>query len=128
MNDKVETKVFSVESANFHINKTNPPQLVVTAAGHVNSSGWSFGRLIPWIYVDRPADGIQDFDFVATAPTGIVLTVISPISGDGSIELQDWMTGIRVHSSTSRIEVLFEDISRVAEARHISEMGFPQPA
>lgn len=128
MYDKVETKVFSIESAHFHIHKSQPAQLVVSAAGQVNSSGWSLGRLIPWTYVVPPVDGIQDFDFVANAPSGIVLWIISPISGDGIIEFQEWMTGIRVHSSTNVIVETFERTSQVADVKNITNTGFPQPA
>lgn len=123
----MEAKVYSAESACFHINKSNPPQLVVSASGQVNSSGWSNGRLIPWVYVDQPADGIQDFDFVATAPSGFVLWVISPIGGEGTIEMQDWMKGIRIHSSSNKIEVMLDDSSCAVESRVISTMAIPQP-
>lgn len=123
----MEAKVYSVESACFHINKSNPPQLVVNASGQVNSSGWSNGRLIPWVYVDQPADGIQDFDFVATAPSGVVLWVISPIGGDGTIEMRDWMKGVRIHSSSNKVEVMLDDSSCAVESRVISTMAIPQP-
>lgn len=54
-------------------------------------------------------DGIQDFDFVAEAPTGIVLWVMSVISGDGDIVLESWMKGARVHSATNSITVLLNE-------------------
>ena len=123
----MEAKVYSVQSACFHINKTNPPQLMVSAAGQVNSSGWSNGKLIPWVYIDPPSDGIQDFDFVATAPSGVVLWVISPISGEGTIEMENWIKGIRIHASSSKIEVMLDDDSCAVDSRIISTMGIPQP-
>ena len=123
----MEAKVYSVESTCFHINKSIPPQLVVTASGQVNSSGWSNGRLIPWVYVEQPADGIQDFDFVATSPSGVVLWVISPIGGNETIEMQDWITGIRIHSSSDKVEVMLDDPSCAVESRVISTMAIPQP-
>lgn len=123
----MEAKIYSVQTGCFHINKSNPPQLVVNAAGQVNSSGWSNGKLLPWVYVVPPADGIQDFDFVATAPSGIVLWVISPIGGEGTIELENWMKGVRIHTSSNSIEVMLDDKSCVVESRIISTMGIPQP-
>jgi hypothetical protein len=123
----MEAKIYSVQSVYFHINKSNPPQLVVSAAGQVNSSGWSNGKLIPWIYIDQPADGIQDFDFVATAPSGMVLWVISPIGGEGIIELENWMKGVRVHTASNKSEIMLEDDSHSVDSRIISTMGIPQP-
>ena len=113
----MDAKIYSAERACFHINKINPPQLVVEAVGTVNSSGWSGGRLVPYSYVTPPADGIQDFDFLALAPSGMVLWAMQPITGHASIELSPWMKGVRIHTSTNAIEVLFEDTSCAVEAR-----------
>jgi len=115
----MEAKVYSVQSAFFHISNNNPPLLMVTAAGQVNSTGWSDGKLIPWVYVDQPADGIQDFDFVATAPSGEVLWVMRPIVGEGTIELADWIKGVRIHASSNKIEVMLDDASCSVEMRTI---------
>jgi hypothetical protein len=103
--------VSSVKSVCFSINKSNPPQLGVTASGTVSSSGWSDANLIPRVYVAQPEDGIQEFDFVASAPTGTVLWVISPLSSDCTIQLESWMVGIRVHSATGSITALLSDPS-----------------
>lgn len=101
--------VSSVKTVCFSINKSNPPQLAVNASGSVNSSGWKGGALVPRVYVMQPQDGVQDFDFVAEAPNGIVLWVISAISGDGCIELEPWIKGVRVHSATNSITALLNE-------------------
>lgn len=101
--------VSSVKTVCFSINKSNPPQLSVSASGAVNSSGWNGGALLPRVYVLPPQDGIQDFDFVAEAPTGIVLWKKSAISGDGGVVLESWMKGARVHAATNSITVLLTD-------------------
>ncbi|QNH77510.1 hypothetical protein GGD92_04360 [Pseudomonas protegens] len=101
--------ISSVQTVCFSINKSNPPQLSVTAAGTVNSSGWSGGALIPRIYVAPPQDGIQEFDFVAEAPSGVVLWVMSPISGDGTIQMAQWMEGVRVYSATNFVSALLSE-------------------
>jgi len=124
----MDAKVYSVSKVYFHINKSNPPQLVVNAHGQVNSSCWSNGRLIPWMYVNKPADGVQDYDFVATAPHGKVLWLVSPIAGDGAVMLEDWMKGIRVHASSNKSEVMLDDASASVESRTISTIGIPQPS
>lgn len=98
-----------VKSVCFSIDKSNPPQLAVNAIGTVNSSGWKNGVLVPVVYVVQPLDGIQDFHFVADAPAGIVLWVMSPISGDGKIELESWMKGVRIHSATNSLVVLLNE-------------------
>lgn len=105
----MDAKVFLVEKVCFHIEKINPPQLVVQAVGQVNSSGWTNGRLTPYVYVSPPDDGIQDFDFIATAPDGIVLWVMSPITGIGVIPLPPWAKGVRVHGSSNDVEVMLDD-------------------
>lgn len=106
-------KVSSVNTLCFSLNKSNPIKLSVSALGSVNSSGWTSGALIPAVYVTTPADGIQDFDFVAVPPAGIVLWIISPISGDGTIELEDWMRGVRVHAATGSLTALLSETSCV---------------
>ena len=57
----------------------------------------------------RPQDGVQDFDFIAEAPKGIVLWIISPISGDGDTELEPWMKGVRVNAATNSVTVLLDE-------------------
>jgi len=123
----MEAKIYSVQTVCFAINKSNPPQLVLSAIGEANSSGWSNGKLIPWVYVDQPSDGIQDFDFVATAPNGMVLWMITPIAGEGIIELESWMKGVRIHTSSNKIEIMLDDESCAVGSRIISEIGIPQP-
>lgn len=112
--------VLDVQSVCFSIRKTNPPQLFVSAAGTVNSSGWSGGRLIPRVYIQPPEDGIQDLDFVATPPTGMVLWVVTPISASTSFNLEDWMKGVRIHASNGHAEALLEDESCAAELRSMA--------
>lgn len=101
--------VSSVKSVCFSIDKSNPPQLAVNAIGTVNSSGWKNSVLEPAVYVVQPLDGIQDFYLNADAPVGTVLWVMSPITGDGRIELEPWIKGIRVHSATNSIAVLLNE-------------------
>ncbi|EOU3287236.1 hypothetical protein ACNVJQ_005132 [Vibrio harveyi] len=122
----MEAKIYSVSSACFHLNKSNPPQLIISAAGQVNSSGWNNGRLVPWIYVAPPSDGIQDFDFIATSPEGVVLWMLMPISGQGTIELPGWATGVRIHSSSNKVEVNLDDANCAVDFRAVSPIAVPQ--
>lgn len=122
----MKAKIYSVKSASFHINKSNPPQLEIVAVGEVNSTGWSDGQLTPWVYVVPPKDGIQDFDFVASAPRGIVLWVITPIVGYGTFELDSWVKGFRIHTSSSSITVMLEDDKCLVDSISVSELGIPK--
>lgn len=88
-------------------NKRKPLLVVVEAEGTVSSSGWSNGQLVPRVYVKPPADGIQDFDFLAEKPTGIVLWVLSAITGHGEIEMAPWMRGVRIHGQHNSVEHRF---------------------
>ena len=103
--------VSSVDSVCFSINKSNPPQLSISSLGKVNSSGWSAAKLNPRVYTTVPVDGIQEFDFVADAPTGPVLWVMRPVSADITSQLETWMIGVRVYAATGSISALLNDPS-----------------
>lgn len=100
-------KIMKVLRANITIYKTKPPVLCIDAAGTVPTGGWTNGRLVPYIYVTFPTDGIWDFDFVADEPAGIVTQVISVISA--TYVWPDYpagLKGVRIHSSTNKLEEL----------------------
>jgi hypothetical protein len=71
-------KMLDVQRVHLAIRKTNPPQLHIAADGTARSTGYTTPTLIPYVYVTPPADGIYDFDFVATPPDGIVPQVLTP--------------------------------------------------
>ena len=109
------SNVASVTSVCFHLNKSNPPELVVSASGTVGSSGWKDFRLFPVTYIVQPPDGIQDFEFEGTPPTGMALQVIRHISGDGSMPLELWMKGVRVHGANNSVVAMFDDAACAVE-------------
>jgi len=105
-------RIYSIESVKIHIKKSNPSKLGISSVGTVSSSGWTNPHLSPRVYVVPPSDGIQDFDFNAQEPQGIVLPVMLPIS---AAQLTDkdpanfWgkgvpLVGVRVHSQTNTVE------------------------
>ena len=100
-------KIPSVTAVNYSISKSNPPIYTICAAGIVPTSGWGGGQLLPAVYVTPPADGIQDFEFVALAPTGDVLQVESPIAASWTGGLPNWANGVRVNAAHNDIEVVF---------------------
>jgi hypothetical protein len=98
----MEAKVFSVNEAFCSTTRSVPMLLRTWACGSVNTAGWTNGHLVPRIYVRPPDDGIWDFDFVATTPSGFVPQVVTSIESDIlTLQLPKWCKGVRVHSSTN---------------------------
>jgi hypothetical protein len=96
--------IMSVETAMAYTCDTGSGTvLYVVASGTVPTSGWSNGQLSPRIYVTPPADGIWDFDFVAEEPHGIVLPVLSPISGSHIGTAPGWLSGVRVIAASNNV-------------------------
>lgn len=101
----MDAKIYSVDEVSFGYTASEPPAMVVVARGRVPTSGWSNGRLAPRVYVSPPSDGIWDFDFIAKAPNGIALQVISVIESEPLVLVPpSWVKGVRIHSSTNEIE------------------------
>ena len=97
--------VFKVDAVDLQLQKSNPPNLVIRAVGTVTSSGWTNGRLIPFVYVKPPENGIQDFEFVADPPTGVALQVLTPIRADYTWKgVGPDVQGVRIHAAANMME------------------------
>lgn len=102
-------KIYEVNEVLLQINKTNPPFLSIIAIGTVSSTGWTNSRLVPFIYIAPPKDGIYEFDFVAETPTGTALDVLMPISTAGEWhEYPKDLKGIRVYASSNEKTIMLE--------------------
>lgn len=113
----MEFSIMSVETADIQILKSDPPRIAVEALGTVNSGGWSNGRLVPAVYIVPPSDGMQDFQFIATGPEGIVtMGTVKNFVGSGWVPQFDWLKGVRIHSSTNSIEVMLDQSLHSAAA------------
>jgi hypothetical protein len=103
MTSKIILEVQEVELFSEH-----PRTLLIAAAGTVPTTGWSNPQLSPYIYITPPQDGIWDFAFVADAPTGPALDVITRV--ETQYRWDDFppdLAGVRVHASTnSRVALL----------------------
>lgn len=102
-------KILEVTEVKLAILESFPPQLRISASGTVPTGGWSSPRLVPYIYIQPPPDGIFDFDFVADPPEGIVTQVISPI--DAVYVWKDFperLRGVRIHASQNSKTILLE--------------------
>jgi hypothetical protein len=104
-------RVLSVDSASVFILKSNPPYVGVIAEGKVPTTGWTRPGLGAWFYIMPPEDGIQDFDFHAEPPTGIILPVVTPIAADTVITRDPndyWgkgkpLVGVRIHARENSV-------------------------
>jgi hypothetical protein len=106
-------QIFQVDSVTLSLNKKLPPDLIVEAEGMCSTSDWKDGELNPYVYITPPADGIQEFDFVATPPTGISRPVLTPIEASHIMrDMPDWVRGVRIYAESNQAEE-----SLVAEKR-----------
>jgi hypothetical protein len=93
--------VANILEVKFAIQKSLPPNLVVTAVGELPTGGYTEAVLSRVVYSKPPADGIQDYVLTAVKPSGIVPQVISRVEASDTLkaytEAAPWMKGIRVH-------------------------------
>lgn len=138
-------KIYSIDTVDLTLLKSNPPNLLIEAEGRVTSSGWSKGTLVAYSYVTPPADRIQDFDAVANAPEPgtIVLPVLTPIRIEHVLSIVDienyWgpglaLAGVRCHGVANAkiatfekregmIEALMLEANEIADYSRIDEDG-----
>lgn len=112
--------VYSVKRAVLRLGKLGVARIYVSADGEVVSSGWSASELSARVYIAPPADGIQEFDFLARPPSGgITLPVLTPISALATSPADPanyWgpgkpLKGVRVYAQTNQVEARPEDFA-----------------
>ena len=93
------SRITSVQCA---IDKSNSPNLTVTAVGEVPTLGWTKPSLTRVVYVQFPPDGIWDYNFTAIPPTGPVPSVISPVQAADCWKGYPTgkLKGIRIHCAS----------------------------
>lgn len=99
----MSTKILEVGSVELKLLKSNPPQLLITAEGTVSTAGWENPELV--LLEKAPENGIYEFDFCATPPSGQVPQVIT--STDAFFVFKDIpqdLKGVKVNSSSNSIE------------------------
>jgi hypothetical protein len=110
-------QVYEVTAVDAFFNKTRPVEFVVTAEGTTRTGGYTNPRLERVIYVTVPVDGIQDYDFVATPPSGVSTDQITPIAAEDIWEdPPSWVRGARVRSETNSMERVVSKTSAGQEA------------
>ncbi|WP_430967354.1 hypothetical protein [Spongiimicrobium sp. 2-473A-2-J] len=99
------TKVLKVLEIELLIQEINPPNLVIKVKGEVTSGGWTNARLVPYIYIAPPVDGIYEFDFVADAPGGIITQPIASIDAKPYTweAFPEELKGVKVYASSNNL-------------------------
>ncbi len=102
--------IYEVDSVAVTYIKRNPPEYRIDAAGKTATAGWSNAELSAVVYVQPPPDGIYDYRFVAEAPSGTSLQVLTPISAQKTLEkMPQGFRGVRVQAATNKKEGLLEE-------------------
>lgn len=120
----MKVKIYSVEIVKFNIEES---KLTIYASGKTNSSDWEKGVLIPFSYKEQPEDGILDFDFVATSPRKKALWTSSVIPSKRVIPLEDWVRGIRIHSSSNSVEAMICNEAQSVGSISLQSGDWPWP-
>ena len=98
-------KIAQIDNASVTYIKKNPPQLLIKAEGHAATPNWSMPELVARVYIQPPPDGIWDYDFVAKAPTGTTIQVLTPISAELTLDqIPSGMKGVRIHGKSNSKE------------------------
>ncbi len=102
------SRVSIVDTVDLILASSNPPVLIIHAAGRVPGTGWTSPQLGQHVYVVPPPDGIQGVDFVAAAPdSGIHVPVVTPLCAElllAPVDIKNhWgpgvpLLGVRVHA------------------------------
>jgi hypothetical protein len=100
--DEVDVRVFTLDAHDL---------FAVHARGRVPTTGWTNISLAPYLMSASesslaPLDGLWDFDFVGTVPTGIVAFMVLPFSADIVLPRPTWLKGVRVYAKDNSKEAL----------------------
>lgn len=97
--------IAEVTDVSVSILEKHPPILVVHASGRVSSGGWTNPGLSRVVYITPPADGIQEYKFMATPPSGANIGVMLPVAAQDSWDDPSaWVKGVRVMSASNSLE------------------------
>ena len=100
-------RVYSIESVDISVVKTNPPGLQVHVDGQVASTGWSGFALQYFVYINPPADGTYEADMVGEPPDDSSLPVLSLFSHDETrMPFPGDLKGLKVYSATNSVTAL----------------------
>lgn len=87
------------------LEQTAKGEYLVIATGQVPTRGWDNPVLVAHVYIQPPADGIYDYTFLATPPSGPVQQVLSRIEVKETVAGPEGFQGVRIHSATDSLVV-----------------------
>lgn len=64
----MSTRFYAVDRVFLTLEKSNPPNLLITAKGRVSTPLWSNPVLVAHHHISPPADAVQEFECIATPP------------------------------------------------------------
>lgn len=97
-----KVKVYEIKDIRLTVLKTLSPQLAIEVDAIVPTTGYTDPELVEYIYIHPPLDGVYDFDFYATPPSGPSLDVLSPITAKALMDpVPVDLKGVEVHASNN---------------------------
>lgn len=100
-------KISRINSVDLQVTGADQQNLTITAVGEVPTGGWANGTLVQYEYVTFPEDGIQEYDFIATPPSGGAITVVSPILAAAVQDKPKQLRGVKVYAAQNDLTVRF---------------------
>ena len=97
-----------ITAIEYELQTSDPPNLIVTAHGQVPSGGWSNVQLIRRVYQTEPADGIWEYDLLATPPGGPAAQVLTDVKAKDIWEKVEAkkLKGLRIYGSEKGIKTV----------------------
>jgi hypothetical protein len=97
-----KVKVYEIKDVRLTAYRSVPPKLLIEVDAIVPTPGFTDPELVEYIYVQPPPNGIYDFDFYATPPSGVTPQVLSLISVRHLMEpMPGGLRGVEVHASNN---------------------------
>lgn len=97
-----KVKVYEIKDVRLTKYRSVPPKLLIEVDAIVPTPGYTDPELVEYIYVQPPPNGIYDFDFYATPPSGVTPQVLTLISARYLMEpMPGGLKGVEVHASNN---------------------------
>ena len=97
-----KVKVYEIKDVRLTAYRSIPPKLLIEVDAIVPTPGFTDPELVEYIYIQPPPNGIYDFDFYATPPSGITTQVLTVISAKYLMEpMPHGLKGVEIHASNN---------------------------
>ena len=108
-------RVLSISNVQLMLQKSNPPSLLVLAAGKVGTPGW---RNLDLRSIEKKLsdDGILDVEMIGTPPQGPIIQLVTDVTADLVITSDvERIVGVAVHSRTNIVTQLLGESTLAPE-------------